>query len=143
MNLQKAQRSWEAVHLTLAVVVLSSNICAQGNFVYTNDDRNPNTVSGFSVASDGTLTAIRGAPFAIPGHGGGQRAFAPTRISIAGNFLFASNTQSSNVSVFKINPSTGVLSLVPGSSFPTGGAGVSGGIAVSPTPDGRFLMVGD
>jgi len=32
---------------------------------------------------------------------------------------------------------------VPGSPFATGGVGVSFGIAVSPTPDGRFLMVSD
>ena len=117
---------------------------AQGQFVYTNDDIGfaPNTVSGFSVASNGTLTLISGSPFLTGGTGNGGGFFATnrTRAGIVGNCLFASNTGSNDVSAFTIDTTTGVLTLVPGSPFPTGGLGDGFGIAVAPTPNGMFLI---
>jgi 6-phosphogluconolactonase (cycloisomerase 2 family) len=60
-----------------------------------------------------------------------------------GNFLFASNSGSNDVSVFSIDPSTGLLSLI--GPFPTGGlsGGSNGGISLAATPDGKFLMAGN
>ena len=117
---------------------------AQGQFVYTNDDIGfaPNTVSGFSVASNGTLTLISGSPFLTGGTGNGGGFFATnrTRAGIVGNCLFASNTGSNDVSAFTIDTTTGVLALVAGSPFPTGGLGDGLGIAVAPTPNGMFLI---
>ena len=117
---------------------------AQGQFVYTNDDIGfaPNTVSGFSVASNGTLTLISGSPFLTGGTGNGGGFFATnrTRAGIVGNCLFASNTVSNDVSAFTIDTSTGALTLVPGSPFPMVGFGDGLGIAVAPTPNGMFLM---
>ena len=117
---------------------------AQGQFVYTNDDIGfaPNTVSGFSVASNGTLTLISGSPFLTGGTGNGGGFFATnrTRAGIVGNCLFASNTVSNDVSAFTIDSTTGALTLVPGSPFPMVGFGDGLGIAVAPTPNGMFLM---
>src|SRR6516164_680871 len=117
---------------------------AQGQFVYTNDDIAfaPNTVSGFSVASNGTLTLISGSPFLTGGTGKGGGFFATnrTKAGIVGNCLFASNTQSNDVSAFTIDTTTGALTLVAGSPFPTGGLGDGAGIALAPTPNGMFLM---
>src|SRR5262245_34019579 len=46
------------------LVLLALGARAQGTFVYTNDGVSTgNTVSGFSVAPDGTLTPIAGSPF--------------------------------------------------------------------------------
>lgn len=132
--------------LVLVAIVLTSSLWAQGNFVYTNDDQAPNTVSAFSVASNGALTPVAGSPFLTGGAGSGGGLFASNRIGVAivGNFLFAPNTSSDDVSVFKVNPSTGVLTPVAGSPFATGNhplpPGNGNGIAVSASPDGKFLM---
>jgi 6-phosphogluconolactonase (cycloisomerase 2 family) len=131
--------------LMVAALVLPGSLRAQGNFVYTNDDiAGANTVSGFSVAPSGALTLLSGSPFSTGGTGaGGAGFFASNRatVSTVGNFLFASNTASSDVSVFSINRRTGALTLAAGSPFATGGKGCFPcGIALSATPDGKFLM---
>ena len=130
--------------LLAALVLLFAGLAAAQNFVYTNDDIPfaPNTVSGFSVASSGTLTLVPGSPFLTGGTGGGGGFFATnrTRAGIVGNCLFASNTVSNDVSAFTIDTSTGALTLVPGSPFPMVGFGDGLGIAVAPTPNGMFLM---
>ncbi len=133
---------WGPTLLLLAAVLLPGPLRAANNFVYTNNDRPTNRVSGFSVASDGTLTPLAGSPFTTGGSGGAG-LYASNRIGVAivGNFLFASNAVSNDVSVFAIDPSTGALTLVAGSPFPTGGSsGFPSGLAVASTPDGRFLM---
>lgn len=128
--------------LVLAML-LSGSVWAQGNFVYTNNDQPTNTVSAFSAGADGSLTQVAGSPFATGGAGSGGGLFASNRIgaAIAGDLLFAANTGSDTISVFKINPSSGVLTPVPGSPFATGNpGGNAAGISVAATPDGKFLM---
>src|SRR5579864_1080737 len=133
---------WGRSLLTVAAVLFHGSMWAQGNFVYTNDDQPSNTVSAFSVGSDGTLTAIAGSPFSTNGVGFRGGPFATNRIGIAvmDNFLFVSNTGSDNVSVFNINPRTGGLTPVAGSPFATRSSSGDLGIAVSTTPDGRYLV---
>lgn len=132
--------------LMLAAALLTGSLWAQGNFVYTNNDQDPNTVSAFSAASNGALTPVPGSPFSTGGRGSGAGLFATNRIgaAIAGSFLFVPNSASNDVSVFKIDPATGVLTPVAGSPFATGNhplfPGNTNGIAVAATPDGRFLM---
>ena len=132
------------VCLTALMLLFTGLAAAQGTFVYTNDDEPfaPNTVSGFSVASSGTLTLMPGSPFLTGGTGGGGGFFAVnrTRAGIVGNCLFASNTVSNDVSAFTIDSTTGALTLVAGSPFPTGDLGDGAGIALAPTPNGMFLM---
>ena len=133
---------WGLRFLMLAALALPASLKAQRNFVYTNDDINgDNTVSGFSVAPDGTLTLLERSPFATEGTGCFLCYTASNRITVSagGNLLFASNTQSNNVSVFRIDEKSGALTLVAGSPFATGGSGGLG-IALSATPDGRFLV---
>jgi 6-phosphogluconolactonase (cycloisomerase 2 family) len=127
----------------LAALALPGSLRAQGNFVYTNDDMaGPNTVSGFSVAQNGTLTLLSGSPFSTGGTGNKDGFNAIHRITVSprGNFLFASNDGSNDVSVFTISRTTGALTLVAGSPFATGGAGGAHGIGLAATPDGKFLM---
>ena len=132
--------------LTLAAVLLPVSAWAQGNFVYTNDDQSVNTISAFSAAADGTLTAVPGTPFTTGGTGSGGGLFSANRIAVssAGNLLFAANTGSDDISVFKIDPATGALTAVAGSPFATGNhpvpPGNGRGISVAATPDGKFLM---
>jgi 6-phosphogluconolactonase len=144
MKFQAKSPHWDLALLILATVLLPGSLLAQGNFVYTNDDQPFNTVSAFSADSNGALTPIPGSPFSTGGVGARDGFFAANRIAVAmvGNFLFASNSISEDVSAFTIDPSTGVLTPVTGSPFATGSHSSSNnlGIAVSPTPDGRFLM---
>jgi len=121
---------------------ITISIVRDDGYVYVNNNASgPNSVSAFSVDANGALTPIAGSPFASGGSGVGGGFFAANRATIgtAGKFLFAANEQTNNVSVFAIDPATGVLTLVPGSPFLTGGASGSG-ISLGVTPDNRFLF---
>ena len=82
-----------------------------------------NTVSVFSVASDGALTPVSGSPFTT-GNGPGSVAFSPS-----GRLLATANTGAigapgftgNTVSVFSVT-SGGALTQVSGSPFTTGNA---------------------
>jgi 6-phosphogluconolactonase (cycloisomerase 2 family) len=100
-----------------------------GNFVYGLGLSG--TISGFSVAANGSLTAISGSPFSV----------APNSVDAAtdasGKFLFAVNA--SSVSAFTIDSTTGALSCgtsrcLPGSTLPSPGFAAT-------TPIGNFLYV--
>lgn len=101
-----------------------------GNFVYVLGLSA--TISGFSVAANGSLTAISGSPFSV----------APNSVDAvtdaSGKFLFAVNA--SSVSAFTINSATGALSAIgqpvalPGSTLPSPGFAAT-------TPIGNFLYV--
>ena len=139
-------RTWMQSLLLSPVLALifATNLYAQ-NFMYTNDDvrLGPNTVSGFAVAGDGTLTRIPGSPFLTGGTGGGAGTglFPVNRATTcsAQKFIYVSNAGSNDVSGFSVDPSTGVLSLVRDIPFPTGGT-TGGAIALACTPNGKFLM---
>jgi len=146
MNHSKRLLLWGHTLLMLVALALPGSLRAQGNFVYTADDiRGANTVSAFSVGPSGALTLLPGSPFLTGGIGIANGYYASNRTTVSAhhNFLFASNAGSNDVSVFRIHRGTGALSLVEGSPFATGGFGDLGGIALSPTPDGRFLMAGN
>jgi 6-phosphogluconolactonase len=134
-----------AAGLVLAVLALVSASLNAQSYLYTNNDvLGPNSISAFSIGGNGALTSVAGSPFATGGTGTGAPGLilASNRVaaSIAGNFLYASNCGSNNVSGFSINPATGTLTAVPGSPFPTGGACAFGG-AVAVTPNNQFLYV--
>ena len=126
------------------LVVFSAALNAQ-NFVYTNNDQTvANSVSAFSVDSSGTLGQIGGSPFATGGVGRGSGLYSSNRIVVVGDFLYASNAVSSNVSAFSIDTGTGVLTPVAGSPFGTNTSDNSAlsGISLAATPDGSFLYAG-
>jgi 6-phosphogluconolactonase len=133
---------YQCALLMLAVALIPRDLYAQRNFVYTNDDQFQNTVSAFSVGSDGILTLVPGSPFATGGNSIDGGPFATNRVgtSIVGHFLFAANTLSADVSVFKIDSNTGALTLVPGAPFAIPTFLPAGHISIAPTPDGRFLI---
>jgi len=116
---------------------------AQSTFVYTNNDiiSRPNSVSGFSVDANGSLTPISGSPFLTGGIGTGNGFFASNRItSVVKGFLYVGNGGSDNVSAFSIDPSSGILTPVPDSPFATGGTAGAIGISLAATPDDNFLI---
>jgi len=103
------------------ILILSSvNLFAQ-NFVYTNNNTaGANTVTAFSVAGNGALTPVAGSPFATGGTGTGLGFYASNRARtcVVGNQLYITNEGSNSVSGFNINPTTGALTLVPGTPLP-------------------------
>jgi 6-phosphogluconolactonase (cycloisomerase 2 family) len=73
---------------------------------------------------------------------GGVGFFAANRITsvVVKHFLYAGNSRSNNVSAFAIDPSSGILTTVPGSPFATGGFAGESGISLAATPDDNFLI---
>src|SRR5262245_28582605 len=131
------------IYVSLVMGFCALPVMAQNTFVYTNNDRTPNTISGFSVAASGVLTPVAGSPFPTGGAGAGGGFFAANRITttIVKNFLYAGNSGTNNVSAFSVDPVTGVLTPVAGSPFNTGGlAGTVAGMSLTATPDDKFLI---
>jgi 6-phosphogluconolactonase len=117
---------------------------AQNNFVYTNDNFSPNTVSVFKVIpSNGALTLIPGSPF-LTGGNGGAHDVGPQTITTATlgskNFLYAANAGSGTISAFSIDPRTGNLTAVPGSPFTVAAANSGNTLSLGASPDGHFLF---
>src|SRR5215203_17140 len=116
-----------------------SNIVQQSNsFVYVNNNvPGANSVSGFMVNPDGTLTALAGSPFSTAGNGGGlcndMDSIAVDRLH---GFVYATNSLSNTVAGFKIN-ANGTLTPVSSSPFST----VSLTIGAAVDPLGRFVYV--
>jgi hypothetical protein len=52
----------QCVRAELLSLLLVTLAAAQNQFVYTNNQSQPNTITGFLVNSDGSLTQIAGSP---------------------------------------------------------------------------------
>lgn len=89
-------------------------IDSSGKFLYVADSAH-NAVLGFSIGTNGTLTAVAGSPFAS--------GVNPTHLTVSagGTLLFAANTADNTVSTYVIDGNTGALGGVSGSPFATGG----------------------
>ncbi|HXJ93989.1 MAG TPA: choice-of-anchor D domain-containing protein [Terriglobia bacterium] len=124
----------------------SASLWAQSTFVYSNDNATgTNTVSSFSVGSNGALTML-GVPVSTGGVGTGGGLFVATRIlaSPLGSFLYVANGGSGNVSVFSIDPGTGNLTPVTGSPFATATPpGSPQDLLLAVTPDNKFLFAAE
>jgi 6-phosphogluconolactonase len=98
-------------------------------FAYVSNQRD-NTISAYSVAANGTLTALPSSPFAA------GRNPAGAAVDPLGKFLYVANVLSSDVSGYLI-ASDGSLTPIPGSPFPA----ASGAVSVAIDPTGKFLYV--
>lgn len=132
------------------MMLFSVGVFAQKSLIITHDDpfSNPNlapssdTLSTYAVQPDGSLLLIGSFPTGTNGGAGsgdangGGISFIPTRkIAISGNnrFVYASGAPTNVISAFSIDGSTGLLTLVQGSPFPTGAEACNGmGLAASP-----------
>ncbi len=95
-----------------------------------------NSVSAYSInASNGTLSSLS-SPIAT---GTGPSAIASDP---AGRFAYVSNSNSSNISGYTINQTTGVLSQITGSPFSLDTLSF-GPESLTVEPSGRFLYVAD
>lgn len=102
-----------------------------GNFLYAADPVH-NAVLGFSIQSNGAISAIAGSPFPA-GAGVVALSMAPQ-----GSFLYAANHGDNTVSAYVVDGSSGKLTPVTGSPFATGGNGPGFVLAT-----GSFVYVAD
>jgi len=135
--------------LVCVALLLTSAAVAQNQFVYSNNNvstgtnqKPVNTVSAFKIDADGSLTQIKGSPYATGGTGGGSN-IDPEEIAIAtqgtANFLYAANDGSGTISAYAINPVGGSLARVHGSPFLADGA-PGGDYSLAVSPNGKFLF---
>lgn len=123
----------------------AASLAAQ-SYVYTNNDTftGPNSVSGYSVDSSGSLSQISGSPFSTGGTGTSSTAlplYGATRVVVVNDFLYASNAGSNTVSAFTIDLSSNGALVPIGSPVATDGSDDSSksGISLAATPDGKYL----
>jgi len=122
----------------------SVTIDPSGKFAYAAN-RSSNNVSAFTIDAAGSLTPVAGSPFragtdAVSGLGSISVVVDPS-----GKFVYVANlggfdlptANPGNVSAFTIEPSTGVLSAVPGSPFAAG----TNPAFVTVDPSGQFVYV--
>ena len=114
--------------LTLAVLALAPP--AQAAQRLNVSHFGSNDVASFLIGANGAPLGVAGSPFDVT-PGTGPRGLASTADA---RFLYAGNS-SNGVEGFSAAPS-GVLTLLPGSTFMTGGQ--AGRVAI--TPNGRFLF---
>jgi 6-phosphogluconolactonase (cycloisomerase 2 family) len=104
--------------------VVTDSAC---NFLFVGS-KGSNGIFAFSVnPSSGLLTSVPGSPF--------PAGAAPLALAMGGGFLFAANSASNNVSVYRISSGTGsgtFLTQVPGSPF-SAGASPAALVYLSPT----------
>jgi len=108
-----------------------------GKFLFVADF-NSNEISVFNIGSNGALTRVTGSPFFVVG--GSSPAFLLLHPS--GNFLYTSNLNSPTgaISAFSINATTGALTQISGSPFPTVGSS-PGPSSMASDPAGNILYV--
>ncbi len=128
----------------LFVLLLPVRLAAQdGGFLYVRGPNTTGSVAGFSIDASGTLVPIPGSPFRTTGDN--SPIHTPTSLAAdpQGRFLFATMNgdifdPTARMAVFAIDPSTGALSLVPGSPFTIG---QFNGFIVTSSPNGNFVYV--
>ena len=123
---------------------LTVNAAPTANFLFVNNQAaTGNSIAGYSVAVDGTLTALAGSPVATGGLGANAACSSVNRLALSAgnNLLFVSNGGDQTISAFQIDPTSGALTAAAGSPFASGlTLDACSGISLSATPDGRFLM---
>lgn len=112
---------------SIAIAVFAPAIYAQ-QYIYTNNDvQTPtsNSATALSVSSTGQVSVIN--TYLTGGTGGGGGYFALVGVAAAktasNTCVFVSNSGSSTIAAFTVTPSSGALTAVAGSPFPSGGSG--------------------
>ena len=123
---------------------LTVNAAPTANFLFVNNQAAAgNSIASYSVAVDGSLTALAGSPVATGGLGANAACSSVNRLALSAgnNLLFVSNGGDQTISAFTIDPTSGALTAAAGSPFASGlTLDACSGISLSATPDGRFLM---
>ncbi|MGC2742183.1 MAG: MBG domain-containing protein, partial [Candidatus Angelobacter sp.] len=91
---------------------LTVNAAPTANFLFVNNQAaTGNSIAGYSVAVDGTLTALAGSPVATGGLGANAACSSVNRLALSAgnNLLFVSNGGDQTISAFSIDPTSGAL----------------------------------
>lgn len=107
---------------------LNMAVSPDGDHLYVAT-RQTDTVNGYNIAADGSLSFIPGSPFATGGDNGKGIALTPD-----GDRLYVSNNISNNISGFNV-AANGALTLIPGSPFATGSTGSPDLESIAITPN--------
>jgi 6-phosphogluconolactonase len=114
------------------VADLTGQFVYAGNSPFTGDGQ-IETISGYRVNGNGSLTPLPGSPFP---NGQGPQAMA---VDPFGRFLYAAGVYALSLETYK-KAGTGVLTQLPSSSFPpNGGDGYFDDNTVAASPLGRFV----
>ncbi|HKT49405.1 MAG TPA: MBG domain-containing protein [Candidatus Angelobacter sp.] len=123
---------------------LTVNAAPTANFVFVNNQAaSGNSINGYSVAVDGSLTALASSPTLTGGLGANAACSSVNRLalSVGNNLLFVSNGGDQTISAFTIDPASGALTPAAGSPFASGlTLDACSGISLAATPDGNYLM---
>jgi 6-phosphogluconolactonase (cycloisomerase 2 family) len=123
---------------------LTVNAAPTANFLFVNNQAaTGNSINGYSVAANGSLTALAGSPVLTGGLGANAACSSVNRVALSAgnNLLFVSNGGDRTISAFAIDPASGALTAAAGSPFASGlTLDACSGISLSASPDGRFLM---
>lgn len=92
----------------------------QGRFLFASDDDPPGSVFAFTIDSAGALHAVAGSPFPTTTDPLGNTQPDEIVVDSTGSFVYTTLRATGQVAAFSIDPSSGVLTTVPGSPFPAG-----------------------
>ena len=112
-------------------VLRASIVAPSGKFFYASGNTTETTTSVFAIDSaSGALMPIAGSPFLSPiSSDGSSIAVHPS-----GAFLYVDHPAVNDIAAWSINSTTGMLTIVPGSPFPTG----NGLPELLASPSGKF-----
>ena len=131
---------------THSAAAQSSPAGAAQQFLYVNANDFfdvTNRVEGFRVSANGTLTRLTGSPFFTGGKtgtAGGAYSGRTLAVTPDGQFLYAGNSGTGDISVFTVDQATGELTVSPTRYpvFPHAPSQVTATMAMA--PNGKFLF---
>lgn len=119
------ERAWRVFCCCLAAILGSTASPAVAQFIYVNNNDNPNSISGLAIDGGGALSPIAGSPFSTGGLGDVSPNIGGINLVVVAQRLYAANSVSNSVSAFDIEPD-GSLTTIPGSPFPSLGSAPNG-----------------
>jgi 6-phosphogluconolactonase len=129
---------FDGINRSIAGIAVDS----AGRFAFVTDD-SIDSISAFKIdATTAALAPVTGSPFRVtPGATTAQNPVA-VAVDPLGRFVYSANQSAASVSGFKIDPTTGALTPVPGSPF-VGGTGTptEQPFALAIDPASKFLLV--
>jgi 6-phosphogluconolactonase len=135
------RRHWQVLFSMALCLFVGVSPTFATKYLYVNNNAPANTISGFRVNSDGSLTLLPGFPLADGGQGGESPVEGVTaKIRVSGSYLYLANLTSGDISAFQIR-ADGSLAPVAGQPFSTGSALYA--LTLAMHPSGKFLVCGN
>jgi 6-phosphogluconolactonase (cycloisomerase 2 family) len=101
--------------------------------------------------TNGALTQVQGSPFPVPTYAGCSSFCRPQpsdlQVDVTGTFLYAAQAAQDAIAAFRIEPTTGTLTDLPGSPYPDGSFNTDSTpkdpTRLSINPNGKFIYTAD